>query len=105
MRAFLRSLLTSTIKWSYHSKRRFPLALAVNVFAACLPPQAKKHGRDYLLIHSPERIKSGSMRAQLTRNPKIIGGVNAEAKDAGVALYRRFIPEAMIRPVETIEAA
>jgi nucleotide sugar dehydrogenase len=65
----------------------------------------KKHGTDYLLAHSPERIKSGTMMEQLRQIPKVVGGIDDHSLDAAVEVYRCFFDEHLIQPVESIEAA
>jgi nucleotide sugar dehydrogenase len=71
------------------------------IFQSC----GKVHGTDYLLVHSPERIKSGTMLEQLRTNPKIIGGLCEAAVSAGVKLYKSFLPEQIVQPVSSIEIA
>ena len=63
----------------------------------------KKHDGDFYLIHSPERIKSGSMLQQLQTNPKIIGGISEAAANKGLEIYRGFFDQALLRKVSTIE--
>lgn len=63
------------------------------------------HGRDYLLAHSPERIKSGTMLRQLNAIPKVVGGIDPEATRQAVELYRRFFPGGNVAIVPDIESA
>ena len=65
----------------------------------------KKHGTDFLLVHSPERIKSGTMLDQLLRTPKVIGGVSPEATEKALEVYQWFFDRSLIHIVESIEAA
>jgi len=46
-----------------------------------------KHGRDFLLAFSPERIDPGNPRFTVSNTPKIVGGVTPEATEAACALY------------------
>ena len=65
----------------------------------------KRHGADYLLAHSPERIKSGTMLEQLKQIPKIIGGISGEATERAFEIYEMFFDENLLYKVESIEAA
>jgi nucleotide sugar dehydrogenase len=65
----------------------------------------KVHGHDYLLVHSPERIQSGTMLKQLQSNPKIVGGLSPEALRAGLELYGACLPPGIVEPVSSIEIA
>ena len=65
----------------------------------------KHHGADFLLAHSPERIKSGTMLEQLSQIPKIIGGVTKEATEASFEIYKLFFDESLLYKVESAEAA
>ncbi|WP_276500486.1 nucleotide sugar dehydrogenase [Terrimonas pollutisoli] len=67
--------------------------------------KGKKHGRDFLLAHSPERIKSGTMMEQLTKVPKVIAGVDQEATDGAYNAYLHFFDKALLQKVETVESA
>ncbi|WP_344683276.1 MULTISPECIES: nucleotide sugar dehydrogenase [Actinomycetes] len=51
------------------------------------------HGRDFLLAYSPERVDPGSTRFGITNTPKLVGGLTAEATQAAVAFYSRFVAE------------
>lgn len=64
-----------------------------------------KHGNDFYLVHSPERVKSGSMLNQLNGTIKVVGGIDHNALMAGVELYKTFIPADLVRPVTNVEAA
>lgn len=70
-----------------------------------LEAAGKVHGRDYLLAHSPERIKSGSMLQQLETVPKIIGGIDQEAAEATFNLYRSFFKESNLVTVSDTSSA
>jgi len=67
--------------------------------------QGKLHGKDFLLAHSPERIKSGTMLEQLAQIPKVIGGVSKEATDKAYEIYQWFFDKKILYCVENIEAA
>jgi len=65
----------------------------------------KMHGIDFLLSHSPERIKSGTMLEQLLLIPKVIGGISNEAADKAILIYQWFFKEDLLHRVDSIEAA
>ncbi len=67
--------------------------------------QGKEHGVDYYLAHSPERIKSGSMLAQLSSLPKVIAGFDASATARAVEIYGQFFKPDLLVPVGTVEEA
>ena len=58
-----------------------PVGFGRNSVVPAIESTGKKHGMDFLLAHSPERIKSGTMMEQLLQIPKVIGGVTYEATE------------------------
>ena len=50
-----------------------------------------RHGRDFYLCFSPERIDPGNAKYPVSRIPKIIGGVNKEAGLLGKAVYEIIV--------------
>lgn len=48
-------------------------------------------GRDFSLVHSPERVFSGRIFADLRRYPKLVGGVDSESAKAGVSFYEAIL--------------
>jgi nucleotide sugar dehydrogenase len=48
-------------------------------------------GRDFHLAHSPERVSSGRVFADLRRYPKLVGGVDAASAKAAVRFYERVL--------------
>lgn len=65
----------------------------------------KKHGKDFWLAHSPERIKSGTMLQQLARVPKVIAGISRQDTDRAYDIYRLFFDQNLLHAVESVEAA
>ena len=65
----------------------------------------KRHGRDYLLAASPERIKSGTMLAQLAQVPRAIGGLDAVATQAAMDAYRLLFQPNQLVALPSAEAA
>ncbi len=82
-----------------------PVGFSRNKVVASFESQGKKHGHDFLLAYSPERIKSGTMLEQLSRIPKVIGGVSKEATDKAFEIYQLFFKKELLCLVENIEAA
>ncbi len=82
-----------------------PVGFSANRVVPAFEATGKKHGVDFLLAHSPERIKSGTMLEQLSHIPKIIGGVSKEATDKSFEVYKLFFDESLLHKVESAEAA
>jgi nucleotide sugar dehydrogenase len=82
-----------------------PVGYGRNTVVPVIEGQGKKHGKDFLLVHSPERIKSGTMLEQLLRTPKVIGGVSKEATDRAYEIYQWFFDKSLLHKVDSIEAA
>ena len=82
-----------------------PVGYGRNVVVSAIESKGKKHGTDFLLVHSPERIKSGTMLEQLLRTPKVIGGVSPEATQKALEIYEWFFDRSLIHIVDSIEAA
>lgn len=60
--------------------------------------------RDFFTIHSPERVYSGRVFADLAKYPKLVGGLSEDGESRGVDLYRSFI-DAEVRAMGGAEAA
>jgi nucleotide sugar dehydrogenase len=82
-----------------------PVGYGRNSVVKAIESQGKRHGTDFLLVHSPERIKSGSMLEQLNRTPKVIGGVTPEATQKAFEIYQWFFDKSLLHLVDSIEAA
>jgi nucleotide sugar dehydrogenase len=48
-------------------------------------------GRDFFLCHSPERVFTGRVFADLRRYPKLVGGVDDESAKRAVAFYESIL--------------
>jgi nucleotide sugar dehydrogenase len=70
-----------------------------------LEKAGKVWGTDFLLVHSPERIKSGSMLRQLNTTPKVIGGLDSKDTDVAQKIYSTFIPPENLHSLESAEEA
>ncbi|MBI4009985.1 MAG: nucleotide sugar dehydrogenase [Candidatus Aenigmarchaeota archaeon] len=62
-----------------------------------------KAGEDFYLVASPERIDPGNTVYTINKMPKVIGGLNKESLELGVAFYSNFIQKVV--PVSSLEAA
>jgi nucleotide sugar dehydrogenase len=82
-----------------------PVGFGRNYVVPAIESKGKIHGTDFLLAHSPERIKSGTMLEQLLLIPKVMGGVSKEATDKAFEIYQWFFKEGLLHRVESIEAA
>ena len=82
-----------------------PVGYGRNTVVEVIENEGKKHGEDFLLVHSPERIKSGSMLSQLALTPKIIGGVTKEAAQKAYDIYKEFFDQHILHVVDSIESA
>ena len=50
-----------------------------------------KAGEDFWLAYSPERVDPGNKTYKTENTPKILGGLTEEAREIGLALYRKAI--------------
>lgn len=82
-----------------------PVGYCRTILLPALEMNGKKHGIDFLLAHSPERIKSGTMLEQLDRIPKIIGGITEEATARAYEVYAGFFKKELLHCLDNIEAA
>ena len=48
-------------------------------------------GADLFVVHSPERVFSGRIFADLRRYPKLVGGVDEASTARGVEFYESFL--------------
>ncbi len=62
-----------------------------------------KHGRDFYLCFSPERIDPGNPKYTLSKIPKLIGGITPEATALGVLVYSSIIHDVV--PVSSTRVA
>jgi len=66
-----------------------------------------KHGGDFFLCFSPERIDPGNKSFPVNRIPKVIGGINAQATCLGAEFYKiiiqQVVPVSSARTAETVK--
>ena len=48
-------------------------------------------GSDFFVVFSPERVLTGRVFADLKRYPKLVGGIDAESEERGIAFYREVL--------------
>lgn len=63
-----------------------------------------KAGKDFDLAFSPERVKSGSVLANLALTPKIVGGFNGRSTRRAARFYSRFLG-APVLALDSLEEA
>ncbi len=105
--------LEATSKMATYIGKKVPIVIETSVpigftrqnVLPVIESKGKKHGEDFLLAHSPERIKSGTMLDQLKRVPKVIAGINEEATESAYNAYLSFFEKGLLQKVETIESA
>ncbi len=82
-----------------------PVGFSRHSILPAIESTGKKHGSDFWLAHSPERIKSGTMLHQLTKVPKVIGGLTTDDTEKAYEVYRLFFDDKLLHRVESVEAA
>ncbi len=82
-----------------------PVGFCRHTILPLLEKKGLKHGKDFLLAYSPERIKSGSMLQQLQEIPKVMGGITGEAANKTKEFYSLFIPQKLLTVTPSVEAA
>lgn len=62
-----------------------------------------KHGEDFWLAYSPERVDPGNMSFHTRNTPKVLGALNSDGLKIGQALYKKAIDQ--IYPVSSPRVA
>ena len=66
-----------------------------------------RHGEDFFLCFSPERIDPGNKKFPVHKIPKVIGGLNPKATELAMAVYRiiikQVVPVSSCRAAETVK--
>jgi nucleotide sugar dehydrogenase len=65
-----------------------PIGTTRNVLAPLLEAGSLTMGRDFSVAFSPERLLMGRVIEDLTKYPKVIGGVDPQAGERAAAFYR-----------------
>ncbi|OQB15081.1 MAG: UDP-N-acetyl-D-glucosamine 6-dehydrogenase [Candidatus Omnitrophica bacterium ADurb.Bin205] len=66
------------------------------VILPLLEKRGLRHGEDFFLCFSPERIDPGNLRYPVSRIPKIIGGISKDAGLLGKAVYEVIVERAVM---------
>ncbi|OQB16192.1 MAG: UDP-N-acetyl-D-glucosamine 6-dehydrogenase [Candidatus Omnitrophica bacterium ADurb.Bin205] len=66
------------------------------VILPLLEKRGLRHGKDFYLCFSPERIDPGNLRYPVSKIPKIIGGINKDAGLLGKAVYEVIVERAVM---------
>ncbi|MFH1398282.1 MAG: nucleotide sugar dehydrogenase [Candidatus Omnitrophota bacterium] len=61
------------------------------VILPLLEVNGRKHGQDFYLCFSPERIDPGNLKYPVNKIPKVIGGITSEATSLGVLVYKSIV--------------
>jgi UDP-N-acetyl-D-glucosamine dehydrogenase len=66
-----------------------------------------RHGRDFYLCFSPERIDPGNKKFPVQKIPKVMGGLSPEATQLAMAVYniiiKKVVPVSSSRAAETVK--
>ena len=69
-----------------------PVGTTRNRFAPALRAGSTlDHDDELYVVHSPERVFSGRIFADLRRYPKLVGGIDAASSERGAEFYRSFL--------------
>ncbi len=60
-----------------------------------------KAGKDFYMVHAPERVMPGRIFKELVYNSRIIGGINEESSELAELLYRTFVKGQIFRTNST----
>ncbi|HHI00998.1 MAG TPA: nucleotide sugar dehydrogenase [Thermococcus litoralis] len=60
-----------------------------------------KAGKDFYMVHAPERVMPGRIFKELVYNSRIIGGINEESSELAELLYRAFVKGQIFRTNST----
>lgn len=71
---------------------------------AILESSGLKAGTDFDVVFSPERVKSQLVLQNLTKNPKVVGGITPQSAARGAAFYEKYLGAPVIN-VGSLEAA
>jgi UDP-N-acetyl-D-glucosamine dehydrogenase len=66
------------------------------VILPLLESNGLKHGKDFYLCFSPERIDPGNIKYPVSKIPKVIGGVSKEAGLLGKAVYEIIVSKVIL---------
>ncbi|WP_148882409.1 UDP-N-acetyl-D-mannosamine dehydrogenase [Thermococcus aciditolerans] len=61
-----------------------------------------KPGRDFYMVHAPERVMPGRIFRELVYNSRILGGITSESAELAERLYRSFVKGQIFRTKSTV---
>lgn len=61
-----------------------------------------KAGRDFYMVHAPERVMPGRIFKELVYNSRIFGGINEESAEMAEKLYRSFVKGQTFKTSSTV---
>ncbi|KUH33654.1 NDP-sugar dehydrogenase [Thermococcus celericrescens] len=61
-----------------------------------------KPGRDFYMVHAPERVMPGRIFRELVYNSRILGGITPESAELAERLYRSFVKGQIFRTKSTV---
>lgn len=64
-----------------------------NLFRITLEKSGLKAGKDFYLIHTPERAIPGNTIYEMINNHRVIGGLTKEGTEKARQLYEKFVPK------------
>lgn len=77
------------------------------VILPLLEKNGRRHGKDFYLCFSPERIDPGNVKYPVNKIPKVIGGITPEATGLGSLVYKsivnQVVPVSSPRVAETVK--
>lgn len=77
------------------------------VILPMLESKGLKHGKDFYLCFSPERIDPGNVQYTVDKIPKVIGGISKEALYLGKTIYESLVSQVVLvsstRVAETVK--
>jgi UDP-N-acetyl-D-mannosaminuronic acid dehydrogenase len=68
-----------------------PVGTTREVLVPALERAGRRHGRDFLVAFSPERLLMGRVLEDLTKYPKVVGGITPEAGSRAATFYREAL--------------
>jgi len=61
-----------------------------------------KAGKDFYMVHAPERVMPGRIFKELVYNSRILGGINDESAELAEELYRSFVKGQIFKTSSTV---
>ena len=68
-----------------------PPRTTLDILLPILERSGLKAGKDFYLVHSPERVLPGKILQELIENARVIGGIDRSSAEAGRELYSTFV--------------